>query len=82
MHGNPYYRLLRSEVESFVIERFGEDYIKNRKQENELSKVNQEIRKLKRQLKETVQKLTHLFPYCFPAFFLKNSMILAVFRFF
>ncbi|MCD4819838.1 MAG: hypothetical protein K8S23_14235 [Candidatus Cloacimonetes bacterium] len=51
IHGNPYYRLLRNEVESFVIEKFGEDYIKNRKLENELSEINKEIRKLKRQLK-------------------------------
>ena len=51
IHGNPYLRLLRIEVESLAKEIFGENYLKNRKMENELSRVNKEIRKLKKQIK-------------------------------
>jgi uncharacterized protein involved in exopolysaccharide biosynthesis len=51
IHDNPYFRLLRTEVESLAKELFGEDHLKNRKLQNELSQVNKEIRKLKKQIK-------------------------------
>ncbi|MDL1981078.1 MAG: hypothetical protein LWX02_06320 [Deltaproteobacteria bacterium] len=51
IHGNPYFRLLRTEVESLAKELFGEDHLKNRKLQNELSQVNKEIRRLKKQMK-------------------------------
>jgi len=51
IHGNPYFRLLRTEVESLAKELFGEDHSKNKKLQNELSQVNKEIRKLKKQMK-------------------------------
>ncbi len=50
IHGNPYLRLLRTEVESFAKEIFGKNYLKNRKMENELLQVNKEIRKLKKHI--------------------------------
>ena len=60
MHGNPYFRLLRDEVESLVHEKFGEDYLKSKKLKNELSRLNQEIRKLKKQLKSLEEKKCQL----------------------
>ena len=51
IHGNPYFRLLRTEVESLAKELFGEDHLKNKKLKNELSQVNKEIRRLKKQIK-------------------------------
>jgi flagellar capping protein FliD len=60
MHGNPYFRLLRSEVESLVNEKYGEDYLKTKKLKNELSQVNKEIRRLKKQLKSLEEKKLEL----------------------
>jgi len=51
IHGNPYFRLLRAEVESVAKELFGEDNFKNKKLQNELSQIHKDIRKLKKQLK-------------------------------
>ncbi len=55
-HGNPYLRLLRSEVESMVNEKYGKDGLKKKKLKNELTQVTKEIRKLKRQLKSLEKK--------------------------
>ena len=60
IHGNPYFRLLRAEVESVAKELFGEDNLKNKKLKNELSQTNKEIRKLKKQLKILEEKKTDL----------------------
>ena len=60
IHGNPYFRLLRIEVESLAKELFGEDHLKNKKLQNELSQVNREIRKLKKQLKTLEERKTDL----------------------
>ncbi len=60
MHGNPYFRLLRSEVESLVIEKYGKDYLKKKKLKNELSQVTKEIRRLKKKLKSLEGKKVEL----------------------
>jgi hypothetical protein len=60
IHGNPYFRLLRTEVESLAKELFGEDYLIKKKLQNELSQVNNEIRKLKRQIKILEERKTGL----------------------
>lgn len=60
IHGNPYFRLLRTEVESLAKELFGDDHLKNRKLQNELSQVNKEIRKLKKQMKTLEERKAHL----------------------
>lgn len=49
MHGNPYLRLLRKEVESLVIEKHGQDYLIKQKLKKELAQVNSQLRTLKRQ---------------------------------
>ena len=51
IHGNPYFRLLRTEVATLAKEIFGENHLNNRKMQNELSQVNKEIRRLKKQIK-------------------------------
>ena len=48
MHGNPYFRLLRSEVESFVNEKYGKDYLNEKNLKNELSQITKEIKRLKK----------------------------------
>jgi len=60
IHGNPYLRLLRTEVESIAKELFGEDNLKNRKLKNELIQVNKEIRKLKMQIKTLEERKADL----------------------
>lgn len=49
MYGNPYLKLIRSEVEAFVDEKYGDDYLAKKKIENELAQTNKKLRKLKTQ---------------------------------
>ncbi|NOR25892.1 MAG: hypothetical protein GQ542_16195 [Desulforhopalus sp.] len=51
IHGNPYLRLLRNEVESLAKELFGNDYFEDQKLQNKLSQINSEINRLKRKIK-------------------------------
>lgn len=47
MHGNPYFKLVRSEVETLVDEKYGKNYLKKKKLKNELTQVNKELKRLK-----------------------------------
>ena len=60
IHGNPYFRLFRTEVESLAKELFGEDHLMNRKRQNELSLVNKELRRLKKQMKTLEERKADL----------------------
>ncbi len=60
MHGNPYFRLLRNEVASLVNEKYGNNYLKNKKLENELSQVSKEINRLRKQLASLQRKEAEL----------------------
>ena len=60
MHGNPYYKLIRSEVETLVNEKYGSDYLKKKKIKNELAQVNKEMRVLKSQLVSLDRRKTEL----------------------
>lgn len=50
-HGNPYYKLIRSEVESFVKNKYGDSYFKKQKRKIELEIVNKQLRKYRKQIK-------------------------------
>jgi hypothetical protein len=50
MHGNPWLRLLRCEVEALVKQRHGENYLEDQKAKTELAKINRELRRLKVQI--------------------------------
>jgi hypothetical protein len=50
LYGNPCFKLLRNEVEDFVIEKYGLDYLKTHLHKAELSKINTEIRSLKQKI--------------------------------
>ena len=50
MHGNPWFRLLRHEVEALVKEKGGQDHLQKKKLEKELADLNKEARKLKTRL--------------------------------
>jgi NADPH-dependent curcumin reductase CurA len=47
MHGNPYLRLVRDEVEALVVEKYGDNYFEKKKLKKKLSQVNQELRRMK-----------------------------------
>ncbi|MFC1833825.1 hypothetical protein ACFL2Q_03705 [Thermodesulfobacteriota bacterium] len=50
IHGNPFLRLLRHEVEALVDEQHGRDYLKRKRFTKELSEVNRDIKRLKAQI--------------------------------
>jgi hypothetical protein len=50
MHGNPWLRLLRREVEDLVRARSGDCYLRERKARTELAQVNRELKQLRAQL--------------------------------
>jgi DNA repair exonuclease SbcCD ATPase subunit len=50
MHGNPWLRLLRREVEALVSARHGERYLLERQARTELKRVNRELKQLRAQL--------------------------------
>lgn len=50
-HGNPYYKLIRSEVESFVKNKYGDSYLKKQKRKIELEIINKQLRYYRKQIK-------------------------------
>lgn len=50
MHGNPFLRLLRREVEALVETKLGDQGLKARRAKAELARVNRELRRLKTQV--------------------------------
>ncbi len=51
MYGNPWFRLLRHEVEALVKEKSGQDHLHRKKLEKELADIKKETRKLKARMK-------------------------------
>ena len=56
MHGNPWLRLLRSEVEGLVRSKHGERGLKDRMASAELARVEREMKRLRRQLAALEQR--------------------------
>ena len=50
IHGNPFLRLLRREVEALVNKKRGEKYLKDQKAKTELAGINRELKRLKTQI--------------------------------
>ena len=48
--GNPYLKLIRSEVETFIDEKYGSNYLNEKKIRKELSETKKELKKLKNQV--------------------------------
>jgi hypothetical protein len=51
MHGNPWFRLLRHEVEALVKEKGGQNHLNQKKLRKELADLDKEARKIKTRLK-------------------------------
>ena len=60
MHGNPWYRLLRHEVESFVQDKNGLDHLAKKKLQKELADLNTEARKLTTRMKAIERRRVEL----------------------
>jgi predicted nuclease with TOPRIM domain len=61
MHGNPWLRLLRREVEALARSRHGDDHVDHKQARAELTRVNREIKRLRTELaslEEQRDKLT------------------------
>lgn len=56
MHGNPWYRLLRHEVEDLTREIFGADYLEDQKKRIELAQVSKELRSITKKKKELEER--------------------------
>ncbi len=50
-HGNPYYKLIRNEVESFVKSKYGDFHFEKQKRKTELEIINNQLRKHRSQIK-------------------------------
>jgi hypothetical protein len=60
MHGNPWLRLLRREVEALVKKKHGDDYLKDQRAKTELAGINRKLKQMKTQiaaLEERKEKL-------------------------
>ncbi|MGH7136515.1 MAG: hypothetical protein ACREHD_12300 [Pirellulales bacterium] len=60
MHGNPWFRLLRHEVESLVRDKSGLDHLHEKKLQKELADLNKEARKLTTRLKAIERRRAEL----------------------
>jgi len=50
IHGNPFLRLLRREVEALVKEKHGADYLKARQVKTEVARIDRELKRLRTQI--------------------------------
>lgn len=60
MHGNPWFRLLRHEVEALVSEKGGHDHLRRKKLQKELTDLDKEARKIKTRLKAIERRRAEL----------------------
>jgi len=58
--GNPFLRLLRSQLEQYIAEERGADYLSDSKKATELRMIKKEIAQLKKRLKEIELRKTEL----------------------
>ena len=58
--GNPYFKLVRSEVESLVNEKHGSDFLQKKKDSKELAQINKDVKKLKAQIASLEQRKAEL----------------------
>jgi septal ring factor EnvC (AmiA/AmiB activator) len=60
IHGNPWLRLLRHEVEALVKEKDGQDHLHKKKLQKELADLDKEARKIKTRLKAIERRRAEL----------------------
>ncbi len=52
VHGNPYFRILRSQIEQYITEELGREHLETHQKKFELKKIKTEISQIKRRLAE------------------------------
>jgi hypothetical protein len=52
IHGNPYIRVLRSQLEAYIVEELGNDYLRTWQEKVELREIKQETAELRKRLNE------------------------------
>jgi hypothetical protein len=52
IHGNPYLRLLRRQLEAYIAKELGDDYLRSRQAKTELRDITRKMAQLRRQLDE------------------------------
>jgi len=55
IYENPYFKLIRTEIELYIIKKYGNEYLQTRKLKTELEQINKNLRLLKNQTK-TLEK--------------------------
>ena len=58
--GNPYFKILRSQLEQYIVDELGMDYLSSSKNMAELRKIKKEMAGLKKKLKELEARKTEL----------------------
>ncbi len=64
IHGNPFLRLLRREVEALVKKKHGDDYLKDQQVKTELARINRELKRLKTQIAALEERKSKLIADC------------------
>jgi len=60
IYGNPYLKILRSQLEQYILEELGAEYLGRVKKEAELRTINKQIREAKKKLKDLELRRTEL----------------------
>ena len=60
IYGNPWYRLLRVEVEKLVEKKFGAAYLKDKNTKKELAAINKELKELNKRISELEKRKSEL----------------------
>jgi len=60
IYGNPFFRLIRKEVEALVVEKYGSDYLAQKILKKELAEVNRTLKVLKTQTKSLEKRKVEL----------------------
>lgn len=63
MHGNPWLRLLRREVEDFVRDSYGDAHLEERRARTELAHIDRELKALRSQLTTYEERRAEILAY-------------------
>jgi hypothetical protein len=60
IHGNPFLRLIRSEVEAFVEKKYGGTHLKQKQIQAELGRIDKDLKRLTKELEQLKERKTEL----------------------
>ncbi|MGA2012186.1 MAG: hypothetical protein ABSH51_16920 [Solirubrobacteraceae bacterium] len=60
IHGNPYIRVLRRQLEAYIAEELGDDHLRSWRDKTELREVKREIAQLRKRLDELLARRAEL----------------------